>query len=102
MSRNRIPFGYTPFGGVILVKLNAKISFEQGEQLKKKYPNLVHWNNGKYGIAIEGSILYTQMESFIKDFSALKLDAKIERLIEQKATLLDSFIAANGANLDSL
>jgi hypothetical protein len=26
MSRNRIPFGYTPFGGVILVKLNAKIS----------------------------------------------------------------------------
>jgi hypothetical protein len=100
--RNRIPFGYTPFGGVILVKLNSKISFEQGEQLKQKYPNIIHWNNGKYGTAIEGSILYTQMESFIRDFSALKLDAKIERLIEQKVALLDSFITDNTPNLEDL
>jgi hypothetical protein len=42
------------------------------------------------------------MESFIRDFSALKLDAKIERLIEQKVALLDSFIADNSANLDIL
>jgi hypothetical protein len=42
------------------------------------------------------------MESFIRDFSALKLDAKIERLMEQKAALLDSFIADNSANLDIL
>lgn len=102
MSRNRIPFGYTPFGGVILVKLNSKISGEQGLQLTKKYPNLVVWGNGKYGTAIEGSIQYTQMESFIRDFSALKLDAKIERLMEQKVALLDSFIADNSANLDIL
>ena len=95
MSRNRIPFGYTPFGGVILVKLNAKISFEQAEQLKKTYPNILNWDNGKYGRAIEGSILYTQMQSFIRDFSALKLDAKIERLMEQKTALLDSFINPN-------
>ena len=100
MSRNRIPFGYTPFGGVILVKLNVKISADQGLELSKKYPNIINWENGKYGRAIEGSILYTQMESFIRDFSALKLDAKIERLMEQKAALLDSFIADNGANFD--
>lgn len=100
--RNRIPFGYTPFGGVILVKLNAKISADQGLELSKKYPNIINWENGKYGRAIEGSILYTQMESFIRDFSALKLDAKIERLMEQKVALLDSFIADNTANLDIL
>jgi hypothetical protein len=100
--RNRIPFGYTPFGGVILVKLNVKISADQGLELSKKYPNIINWENGKYGRAIEGSILYTQMESFIRDFSALKLDAKIERLMEQKAALLDSFIANNSANLDIL
>lgn len=98
--RNRIPFGYTPFGGVILVKLNAKISYEQGLELGKKYPNIINWDNGKYGRAIEGSILYTQMESFIRDFSAIKLDAKIERLMEQKAALLDSFIIDNTTNLD--
>ena len=89
--RNRIPFGYTPFGGVILVKLNAKISADQGLELSKKYPNIINWDNGKYGRAIEGSILYTQHGSFIKDFHALKLDAKIERLMEQKAALLDAF-----------
>ena len=100
--RNRIPFGYTPFGGVILVKLNVKISADQGLELSKKYPNIINWEYGKYGRAIEGSILYTQMESFIRDFSALKLDAKIERLMEQKAALLDSFIADNSANLDIL
>ena len=98
--RNKIPFGYTPFGGVILVKLNAKISADQGLELSKKYPNIINWDNGKYGRAIEGSILYTQMESFIRDFSAIKLDAKIERLMEQKAALLDSFIADNTTNLD--
>ena len=98
--RNKIPFGYTPFGGVILVKLNVKISADQGLELSKKYPNIINWDNGKYGRAIEGSILYTQMESFIRDFSAIKLDAKIERLMEQKAALLDSFIADNTTNLD--
>ena len=98
--RNKIPFGYTPFGGVILVKLNAKISADQGLELSKKYPNIINWDNGKYGRAIEGSILYTQMESFIRDFSAIKLDAKIERLMEQKAALLDSFIIDNTTNLD--
>jgi hypothetical protein len=98
--RSKIPFGYTPFGGVILVKLNVKISADQGLELGKKYPNIINWDNGKYGRAIEGSILYTQMESFIRDFSAIKLDAKIERLMEQKAALLDSFIADNTTNLD--
>ena len=89
--RNRIPFGYTPFGGVILVKLNAKISADQGLELSKKYPNIINWDNGKYGRALEGSIPYTQHGSFIKDFHALKLDAKIERLMEEKVALLDAF-----------
>jgi hypothetical protein len=102
MSRNRIPFGYTPFGGVILVKLNAKISADQALELSKKYPNIINWDNGKYGRALEGSIPYTQHGSFIRDFHVLKLDAKIERLIEQKVAFLDSFIADNSANLDIL
>jgi hypothetical protein len=72
MSRNRIPFGYTPFGGVILVKLNAKISADQGLELSKKYPNIINWDNGKYGRALEGSIPYTQHGSFIRDFSCFK------------------------------
>jgi hypothetical protein len=100
--RSKIPFGYIPFGGVILVKLNSKISYEQGNELRKKYPNIIHWNNGKYGTAIEGFIKQDQMGSFLRDFEALKLDAKIERLMEQKAALLDSFIADNSANLDIL
>jgi hypothetical protein len=95
MSRNRIPFGYTPFGGVHLVKLNVKISQEQCLELNKKYSNIIHWDNGKYGRALEGFIVYSEVESFIRDLSALKLDAKIERLMEQKAALLDSFVNPN-------
>lgn len=98
--RSKIPFGYKPFGGVILVKLNVKISQEQCLELNRKYSNIVHWDNGKYGRAIEGFIKLDQMSSFVRDFDALKLDAKIERLMEQKAALLDSFIIYNATNLD--
>lgn len=90
--RNRIPFGYTPFGGVNLVKLNAKISFEQGNELRKKYPNIIHWNNGQYGMAIEGFVKLGEMHAFIQDMEIMKLDAKVERLLNKKAELLDSFI----------
>jgi len=100
MSRSVIPFGYTAFGGVILVKLNVKISQSQALKLNTKYPNIINWYNGKFGRALEGFIQLGQVSSFIRDLSDLKLDAKIEKLMEQKAALLDSFIAENNANLD--
>jgi hypothetical protein len=101
MSRNVIPFGYTAFGGVILVKLNVKISQSQALKLNTKYPTVINWDNGKFGRALEGFIQLGQVSSFIRDLNDLKLDAKIERLMEQKAALLDLFIADNSsANLD--
>lgn len=95
MSRNIIPFGYTPFGGVILVKLNVKISQSQAVELKTKYPNVINWDNGKYGRALEGFIQLGQMESFIRDLKNLKIDSKIQRLIDEKSAILDSFVTEN-------
>ena len=97
--RNRIPFGYTPFGGVVLVKLNVKLSDLQSQAMMSKYANVLSYPNGKYGRAVEGSILYSEQESFIRDLDVMKLDAKIERLIEQKTKMLDSFVTPNFESL---
>jgi hypothetical protein len=93
--RNRIPFGYTPFGGVMLVKLNVKLSSDQGDKLIKKYNGLVHWDNGKYGRAIEGTVEYSSIEKFHKDLALARIDAKIERLMEEKASMLDKAVTDN-------
>ena len=90
--RNAIPFGYTGFGGRVLVKLNVKISYEQADSLRTKYPSILNWDNGKYGIALEGVINANQLDAFIKDLAIVKLDAKIERLMIQKSDLLDRSI----------
>ena len=99
--RNRIPFGYTPFGGVTLVKLNVKLSSDQADKLIQKYNGLVHWNNGKYGRAIEGTIECNFIENFHKDLTLARIDAKIERLMEDKVKLLDaSFTDPDLPNFD--
>jgi hypothetical protein len=95
IMRNRIPFGYTPFGGVVIVKLNVKLSDIQSQEIMSKYLKILCFPNGKFGRAIEGTILYSQQESFIKDLEVMKLDAKIERLIEQKTKMLDAFVTPN-------
>ena len=104
--RNRIPFGYTPFGEQKLIKLNVKLSNKQALDLVKKYPGLCTWDNGKYGQAIEGIVHYTSFDSFIKDFHIVKLDAKIERLMDQKTKFLDDLVTdsdiINSANFDEL
>jgi len=93
--RNRVPFGYTPFGGVVLVKLNIKLSDIQSKDIMSKYTNLLCFPNGKFGKAIEGSIKYSEQEAFIRDLNIMKIDARIERLIEQKTKMLDSFVTPN-------
>jgi hypothetical protein len=99
--RNAIPFGYTGFGGRVLVKLNVKISKEQADSLRTKYYSILYWNNGRYGIALEGVINANQLETFIKDLAVLKLDAKIERLLIQKADLLDKSITDTDNSLNA-
>jgi hypothetical protein len=96
--RNAIPFGYTRFGGRILVKLNVKISIEQANSLRTNYPSVLSMDNGRYGISLEGVINANKLDTFIKDLAILKLDAKIERLLIQKADLLDRSIT-NSDNL---
>jgi hypothetical protein len=104
--RNIIPFGYTPFGGQILVKLNVKLSNQQALDLVKKHSGLITWDNGKYGQAIEGIVHHSRLDSFLKDFHIVKLDAKIERLMDQKTKFLDDLVTdsdiINNTNFDEL
>jgi hypothetical protein len=99
--RNKIPFGYTLFGGQTLVKLNVKLSDQQASDLVKKHPGLTAWNNGRYGIAIDGIIKNDTINAFHKDLQLARIDAKIERLMEDKVKLLDaSFTDPDLPNFD--
>jgi hypothetical protein len=93
--RNRIPFGYTVFAGKTLVKINVKISTKQAVDLVQKYPGLVQWDNGKYGKALEGVLNYDAVEKFVKELELVKIDAKIEALIDKKTKILDEVITDN-------
>jgi hypothetical protein len=92
--RNSIKFGYTIFAGKMLVKLNVKISDKQAIALVQKYPGLVQWDNGKFGKALEGVIDHSKIEFFHKDLEIARIDAQIERLLDRKTAILDSFTRA--------
>jgi hypothetical protein len=101
--RNSIKFGYTQFAGKTLVKLNVKISDKQAIALVQKYTGLVQWDNGKFGKALEGVMDYSKMESFHKDLEIARIDAQIDRLLDKKTSILDSFtrLVIDAGSLDN-
>jgi len=101
--RNSIKFGYTQFAGKTLVKLNVKISDKQAIALVQKYTGLVQWDNGKFGRALEGVMDYSKMESFHKDLEIARIDAQIDRLLDRKTLILDSFtrLVIDAGSLDN-
>ena len=101
--RNSIKFGYTQFAGKTLVKLNVKISDKQAIALVQKYTGLVQWDNGKFGRALEGVMDYSKMESFHKDLEIARIDAQIDRLLDRKTSILDSFtrLVIDAGSLDN-
>ena len=68
---------------------------EQAEKLVQKYKGLIQWDNGKYGKAIEGTIEHNLLDGFHKDLTLARIDAQIERLMEQKSSMLDKAVTDN-------
>jgi len=93
--RNPIRFGYSPFGGKVLVKLNVKLSVKQCLELAEKFPGIVFWDNGKFGMAVEGILDHSKISNFHTTLNLLRIDAQIERLLDKKTAILDSFTKAN-------
>jgi hypothetical protein len=87
-----ITFGYHSFTLGFFVKLNVKLRKEDAMNLEKNYTGIATINNGKVGYRIEGVVLNQQMPKFIIDLDMMKLDAKIEALIDKKTAILNASI----------
>jgi hypothetical protein len=87
-----ITFGYHSFTLGFFVKLNVKLRKEDAETLAKNYINIATIDNGKLGYRIEGVILNAQMAKFVVDLDMMKLDAKIEALINKKEVIFNAAV----------
>ena len=85
-----IPFGYHNFSLGFFVKLNVKLRFKDSEALAKKYAGIATLQNDKYGYRIEGVITHLELSGFLRDLEMMKLDYKIETMIEKKEQMFNA------------
>ena len=85
-----VNFGYHSFALGYVVKLNVKLRTVDAEQLRASYPNVATINNGKYGYRLEGYLNDLEMPKFHDSLQMMKLDYKIEAMIDKKAEMLSS------------
>ena len=85
-----VNFGYHSFALGYVVKLNVKIRTVDAEQVRASYPNIAAIDNGKYGYRLEGYLSDLEMPKFHGNLQMMKLDYKIEAMIDKKAEMLSS------------
>jgi hypothetical protein len=100
-----VNFGYHSFALGYVVKLNVKLRKVDAEQLRASYPNVATIDNGKYGYRLEGYLSDPEMAKFHGNLQMMKLDYKIEAMMDKKAEMLGSKlpqIDLGNIDLDSL
>ena len=100
-----VNFGYHLFALGFVVKLNVKLRKVDAEQLRASYPNVATIDNGKYGYRLEGYLSDSEMPKFHGNLQMMKLDYRIEAIMEKKAEMLGSKlpqIDLGNANFDEL
>lgn len=100
-----VNFGYHSFALGFVVKLNVKIRTVDAQQVKKSYPNIAAIDNGKYGYRLEGYLSNIEMPKFHDSLQMMKLDYKIETMMNTKAEMLSCKlpqIDLGNVDLDSL
>ena len=85
-----ISFGYHQFALGVFIKLNVKLRDKDSELLAKKYVGLAVLNNGKHGHRLEGVITHKEISVFHTDLEMMKLDYKIETMIEKKEQMFNA------------
>jgi hypothetical protein len=83
-----VNFGYHSFALGYVVKLNVKLRKIDAEQLRASYPNVATINNGNRGYRLEGYISDLEMSKFHDSLQMMKLDYKIEAMMNTKAEML--------------
>lgn len=83
-----VNFGYHSFALGYVVKLNVKLRKIDAEQLRASYPNVATINNGNRGYRLEGYLNDLEMQKFHDGLKMMKLDYKIEAMMNTKAEML--------------
>ena len=83
-----VNFGYHSFALGYVVKLNVKIRKIDAEQIRASYLNIAAIDNGKYGYRLEGYLSDLEMPKFHNGLQMMKLDYKIEAMMNTKAEML--------------
>lgn len=100
-----VNFGYHSFALGFVVKLNVKLRKVDAQQLRVSYPNLATIDNGNRGYRLEGYLNNLEMTKFYEGLEMMKLDYKIEAMMNQKAEMLSSKLPQldlGDVDLDSL
>tara|TARA_R110000868_G_scaffold23237_4_gene94037 strand:+ start:86 stop:403 length:318 start_codon:yes stop_codon:yes gene_type:complete len=85
-----VNFGYHSFALGIVIKLNVKLRKIDAEQVRASYPNVAAIDNGKHGYRLEGYLSDLEMPKFHDGLQMMKLDYKIEAMMDTKAEMLSA------------
>jgi hypothetical protein len=95
-----IRFGYHQFVHGYFVKLNVKLRKEDVPTLEKSFLGIGVIDNDTRGYRIEGVITHSEMSVFLRTLHLMKLDSKIEAMMNQKQELLDKAVTQKNIILD--
>jgi hypothetical protein len=93
-----VPFGYHAFTLGYFVKLNVKLRAEDSKLLEQHYNGVAAIRNGDFGYRIEGVVTNAQMPDFVRSLEMMKVDYKIESLMNKKQVMLDKAITNKTIN----
>ena len=101
---NSIPFGYHSFAGNTLIKLNMHLTDADANDIIETFGFSVKYNTmlGPMGYRVEGVLSHstTLARKWFRKLEIYKLNAKLEKLANRKATLLDKAIGAENLLAD--
>lgn len=99
-----IPFGYHSFAGNTIIKLNINLTDADANDIIEMFGFSVRYNSmlGPMGYRVEGVLSHstTLAPEWFRRLSIYKLNAKLEKLANEKATLLDKAIGAENLLAD--
>jgi hypothetical protein len=99
-----IPFGYHSIGNHTIIKLNMNLTPADADEIRKNYGFSVMYNSRKSSMLcrIEGIISHNNSiaSTWFNQLPVYKINAKMEKLANRKASLLDIAIGAENLLVD--
>ncbi len=101
-----IPFGYHYIGSHTVIKLNMNLTPADALEMEKMFGLHVRYvgKNGSMLYRIEGVVLWSSeqnlYEKWFKQLEIYKLNARIEKLAQKKAAMLDKAMGVENLVID--